>query len=182
MVAGNEQDIILAFLASATVGSTFSEMMRTRNHSMSFLLMVTAYENYFKKKLYDVDYRLIFPNATSENELGRSINIALIPVLVEEYFNYQIDSSIMCTVVEKRNSLFHFAKNGTEPDLTLRVIFEIIIPFMEKFFPEDIKKFVNYIYEYDEVALDGYTLEQLDLHDIKYTDLISEYFGGNVIL
>lgn len=176
MDTGNKQDIVLAFLASATIGATFSEMMRTHNHTISFLLTVTAYENYFKKKLFDIDYRIIFPNAVSKDDLGKSININSIPGLVEKYFNYKIDSLLLSEAVEMRNSLFHFTQEEVDSRYTLEIIFKILIPFMEKFFQEDIETMVGFIYEYDDAALEGYILKQLDEFDIKYSNYIAEVF------
>lgn len=112
MTAGNDSTISLALLAKATVESTFSEMCRPCNHTGSFILACTAFENYFKKRLFEIDYKIVFPKAESKNKLGNSIGISEIPVLVDAHLNYTIDKKFHKEIVKKKERTFSFSRSG----------------------------------------------------------------------
>jgi hypothetical protein len=169
------KNIALSIFARAIVDTTFSEYASPYSHTMAFMLLVSAYENYFKIKLFNKDPKLVFKNYKKDN-LGNSVNFDEIEIIVREQFNYYLNKDILDKAKKERNKLFHFAEYEISAEFGLRFLFELIIPFIEQEFPNDLEKIFEYMEWYDECVFEGYLIEQLEQYNILYSSLIKRKF------
>ena len=172
-------DIMLAIFAKTTINCTFSECMNSYSHTMSFMLINSAYENYFKAKLFSLDPKIVFPEYESASKTGKSINFDKISQLLEEKFKYKVNNNFIEQVKKERNKLFHFAEYEINPKESLKILFEIIIPFLEKYYPDELEMYFEYLGNFDEAIFENYLIEQLKQHNIKYSKLIKNKFTND---
>ncbi len=175
-ITNNNSEIMLAILAQSTINIIFSECAKPFVHTTSFMLATSACENYFKAKLFEIDYKIIFTKAQSVEKRGKSISLSGIPPLLKKYFDYNIDANFFKDICLKRNELFHFASGVIDSSTTLKLLFGVVIPFLEKYFPKDLHTYFDYLSEYDDAIFENYLIEQLDLHNIGYSKTIDNKF------
>ena len=119
----------------------------------------------------------MFSKYIDDENRGKSIEFDKVAQKVQDVFGYQMNEDFLNRVKEERNGLFHFSDKEIAPDFSLKFLFEIIIPFIEKEFPDDLEIIFEYMGEYDEVIFEGYLIEQLEQNNIEYSDIIKRKFS-----
>lgn len=78
---------------------------------------------------------------------------------------------------KKRNELFHFHDQEIGSDVTLRIVFGLIVPFLELYDQEDLNYLYDCIETFDGVINEGYLIEQLDGYNIPYSEITKNRFA-----
>lgn len=182
LVSSKILNFALNLLARSVCDATFSEQSKPCVHQLSIVSTANALELILKSKIIELNPELIFIDANFDfnNATDRTIcregtvNYSILPKILKK-IGINIKMKRFRELGKKRNQIVHLGLS-LESNYTcevLRYAFELVLPAaIELYGKKCLEIFIEYLREWDEVILEGYLQEQLEINKIIVNKLI----------